>query len=90
MSKSPGTSPDDDKLRDAGFSSALTPADALAKLRELRGAPGIADAAIARALGAIADQAAAAMLAELEAGATGATRREIRRALYKLKQRGVE
>ena len=90
MSKSPGTSPDDDKLRDAGFSSALTPADALAKLRELRGAPGIADAAIARALGTIADQAAAAMLAEMENGATGATRREIRRALYKLKQRGVE
>jgi len=90
LSKSPETSPDGDKLRDAGFDSALTPADAIAKLRELRGAPEIPDAAIARALGAIADPAAAAMLAEMENGATGATRREIRRALYKLKQRGVE
>jgi hypothetical protein len=90
LSKSPQTSPDDDKLRDAGFDPAQAPAGALAKLRELRGAPGIADAAIARALGAIADPAAAAMLAEMEAGATGATRREIRRALYKLKQRGIE
>lgn len=89
MSKSSETIPEDDKLRGAGFDPSLAPADALAKLRELRGTPGIADVAIARALGAIVDPAAAAMLAEMEARATGATRREIRRALYKLKQRGV-
>ncbi|MGC2492296.1 hypothetical protein, partial [Candidatus Binatus sp.] len=38
----------------------------------------------------IADPAAAAMLAELETGASGAMRREVRRALYKLKQHGID
>jgi hypothetical protein len=84
------TNPDDTKLREAGFDAALPPAEAIAKLREVRGQPGIADAAIARALGAIAHPAAAAMLSEMEAGATGATRREVRRALYRLKQHGIE
>lgn len=90
MSKSPETSPDDVKLREEGFDPSAAPADALAKLRELRGKAGISDAAIARALGAIADASSAAMLAEMEADATGATRREIRRALYKLKQHGID
>ena len=74
---------------EAGFGPALAPADAIAKLRELKGNPGIANLAIARALGMIADPRAAAMLTEMEAGASGAIRREIRRALYKLKQRGI-
>ncbi len=44
-----------------------------------------------RALSAvIEDPSAAAMLIEMEAGATGATRREVRRALYKLKQHGID
>ncbi len=77
------------KLLEAGFDPALAPADAIAKLRELKGKPGIADFAIARALGKIADQRAAAMLTEMEAGAAGAIRREVRRALYKLKQHGI-
>jgi hypothetical protein len=90
LSNSRETNPEDTKLIEAGFDATFEPADAIAKLRELKGKPGVADLAIARALGAIADAQAAAMLAEMEAGATGALRREIRRALYKLKQHGIE
>ena len=84
LSKSPDTNPDDIKLIEAGFDPAAAPDDAIAKLRELRGKPGVTDLAIARALGMIADARAAAMLAEMESGAAGAMRREVRRALYKL------
>jgi hypothetical protein len=90
LSKSPDTNPDDTKLHEAGFDPAAAPSDAIAKLRELRSGPGVTDLAIARALGMIADPAAAAMLAEMEAGASGAMRREVRRALYKLKQHGID
>jgi hypothetical protein len=90
LSKSPDINPDDTKLIEAGFDPAAAPADATAKLRELRGQPGVSDLAIARALGMIADPTAAAMLAEMEAGASGAMRREVRRALYKLKQHGID
>ncbi|MGH7813659.1 MAG: hypothetical protein ACREQI_06610 [Candidatus Binataceae bacterium] len=77
------------KLREAGFDPTTVPVEAIAKLRELRGTGG-RELAIARALGAIIDPGAAAMLAEMEAGATGALRREIRRALFRLKQHGIE
>ncbi len=90
MSNSRETNPDDAKLIEAGFDPALAPAAALAKIRELKGKPGIADGAIARALGKIADAGAAAMLVEMEAGAAGELRREVRRALYKLKQHGID
>jgi hypothetical protein len=90
LSKSHETNPDDTKLLDAGFDPHAAPADAIAKLRELRGKAGVAEAAIARALGEIADAGAAAMLVEMEAGAIGALRREVRRALYKLKQHGID
>jgi len=90
LTSSRETNPDDTKLLDAGFDPALAPADAIAKLRELKGSAGIADLAIARALGMIADDRAAAMLVEMEAGAAGALRREVRRALYKLKQHGID
>ena len=90
MSKSPDTNPDDIKLLEAGFDPAAAPADAIAKLRDLRGTPGVTDLTIAHALGTIEDPAAAAMLAEMEAGASGAMRREVRRALYKLKQHGID
>jgi hypothetical protein len=90
LSKSSEINPDDSNLIEAGFDPALAPADAIAKLRELRGNPGIIDLAIARALGAIANAGAAAMLVAMEAGATGALRREVRRALYKLKQHGID
>jgi hypothetical protein len=84
------TNPDDAKLIEAGFDPALAPADAIAKIRELKGKPGIADVAIARALGKIADAGAAAMLTGMEAGAAGELRREVRRALYKLRQHGID
>ncbi|HEY9158888.1 hypothetical protein [Candidatus Binatus sp.] len=90
MSNSRETNPDDAKLIEAGFDPALAPAAALAKLRALRGNAGIADGAIARALGRIADAGASAMLIEMEARATGEIRREVRRALYKLKQHGID
>jgi hypothetical protein len=90
LSKSSDTNPDDTKLLEAGFDSAAAPADAIAKLRELKGNAGITDVAIARALGGIADAGAAVMLVEMEAGASGAIRREVRRALFKLKQHGID
>jgi len=90
LSISHASNPEDAKLLQAGFDPASAPADAVAKLRELRGQAGITDAAVARALGMIADSGAAAMLAEVEAGAAGALRREVRRALYKLKQHGID
>jgi hypothetical protein len=90
LSKSPDINPDDTKLLEAGFDPASAPADAIAKLRELRGKPTVTDVAIARALGMIADPGASAMLIEMEAGASGALRREVRRALYKLKQHGID
>jgi hypothetical protein len=89
LTKSTETNPEDGRLREQGFDPSTAPAEAIAKLRELRGKAGISDAAVARALGTIVDPAAAAMLTAMEADATGATRREIRRALYKLKQHGI-
>jgi hypothetical protein len=86
----PGTSaPEDQLLLDAGFDPAADAGAAVAKLREIRAGATAPDLAIARALGRIADPAAAAMLTEMEAQAGGAQRREIRRALYKLRQRGI-
>ncbi len=90
MSLSRETNPDDAKLAEAGFDPAVAPADAITKLRELKGKAGIADVSIARALGNIADTSAAAMLVEMETGAAGAIRREVRRALYKMKQHGID
>ena len=90
MSLSRETNPDDAKLAEVGFDPAVAPADAIAKLRELKGKAGIADVSIARALGNIADTSAAAMLVEMETGAAGAIRREVRRALYKMKQHGID
>jgi hypothetical protein len=80
---------EDETLRAAGFDSAAPPAEAIARLRELRSAPGVSANAIARALGAIASAEAAAMLAAMEAGASGALRREVRRALFRLRRRGI-
>ncbi len=90
VSKHTETDPEDAKLAAAGFDPAAAPSDAIGRLRELRGQGVISDAAIARALGHVADAGAAAMLAEMEANAAGAVRREIRRSLYKLHQRGIE
>jgi hypothetical protein len=83
------TEREDAKLRELGFDPAAAPEQALARLRELRGALGASDSAIARALGAIVSAEAAAMLAAMEREASGALRREIRRALFRLRQRGI-
>ncbi len=90
MSHSRQIDPDDAKLVEAGFDSALAPAEAIAKLRELHARADVSAAAIARALGAVVDAGAAQMLAEMEVGASGPLRREIRRALFRLKQHGIE
>ena len=78
------------QLRELGFDPAAPPEQALATLRALRRTPGATDAAIARALGKIESADSAATLAEMEMGASGAPRREIRRALFRLRQRGIE
>ena len=69
------------RLRELGFDPGATPEQAIATLQSIRAAAG--DGPIAHALGAIATLESAAMLAEMEAGATGAARREIRRALFR-------
>lgn len=79
--------PDDAALAAAGFDAHAPTADALKKLAEIR--PSVGDAAFARGLGDIADPAAAAILAGMETSAAGALRREIRRSLFKLRQRGI-
>jgi len=78
------------QLRDSGFDPAASTSDQIGKLRELRGKSDAIDLAIANALGAIEDPAAGAMLVEMEANASGALRREVRRAIYKLRQRDIE
>lgn len=78
----------DSRLSELGFEAAAAPDQAIAKLRELRGQPGVTDAAIAAALGRVSSPEAAQMLSEIETGATGVLRREVRRALFKLRERG--
>jgi hypothetical protein len=78
------------RLRELGFDPATPAVDAIARLKSLRGQAGVSDGAIAHALGTIASPDAAEMLAVMEAGASGAVRREIRRALFRLRHRGIE
>jgi len=78
------------QLRELGFDPAAPAAERLAKLRELRGKSPATDHAIGRALGEINDPGAAELLVEMEADATGAMRREIRRSIYKLRQHDIE
>src|SRR5215469_2618619 len=66
------------------------PDQAVEKLRLLRSSEGADDSKIAAAAGQIASPGAAQLLAEMETGASGALRREIRRALFKLRQHGIE
>jgi hypothetical protein len=84
------TEQEDARLKAAGYDPGVAPADAVARLRALRNAPGVTPGAVARALGAIATPEAAASLAEMEHAAAGAARREVRRALFRLRQRGIE
>jgi hypothetical protein len=80
---------EDAQLREAGYDSAAAPDDAIARLESLRSAAGVSATAIARALSKIATAESAAMLTRMESQAAGAARREIRRALFKLRQRGI-
>jgi hypothetical protein len=80
---------EDADLRTAGFDPAAPASEAVARLSELRSAPGVTPGAIARALGTIATVEAATMLAAMEADSSGTLRREVRRALYRLRQRGI-
>ena len=78
------------RLRELGFDPAAPIPERLAKLRELRANAGVGELAIAKALGEINDSGAGELLAEMESNASGALRREIRRAIYKLRQQGIE
>jgi len=79
-----------DALRKLELDPAMTPEQALEAIRSLRARSTATDAAIAHALGLLPIDGAAQMLAEMEPASTGATRREIRRAMFKLRQRGFE
>ncbi len=78
------------RLQELGFDPAAPILERIAKLRALRGTADASDLAIANALGEINDAAAGELLVEMEAKATGALRREIRRAIFKLRQHAIE
>src|SRR5712692_9926199 len=80
----------DARLRERGFDPSAAAAQAVATLTSMRGASGVDNAMIAHALGTIIAPEAAGVLAAMETGASGTLRREIRRALFKLRQRGIE
>lgn len=80
---------DDLKLRASGFNPEASPADSLARLRELGASGALRPIAVARALASVADRGAVEMLVEMERQASGALRREIRRSLFRLRQRGI-
>jgi hypothetical protein len=79
----------DESLRALGIDPSQ-PEQAVEKLRSLRAAGGVSDAQIAAVTGHLASRSAAGLLIEIEAGASGAVRREVRRALFKLRQHGIE
>jgi hypothetical protein len=79
----------DESLHTLGLDS-LEPEQAVEKLRNLRAAREIGDAQIATAAGHIRTQSAAELLAEIESGASGGLRREVRRAIFRLRQHGIE
>jgi hypothetical protein len=66
------------------------PEGAVEKLRSLRASGGADEAKIADAAGHITSPDAAQLLAEMESNASGPLRREVRRALFKLRQHGIE
>jgi hypothetical protein len=79
----------DEGWRQLGIDPAQ-PEQAVHQLRALRAEGTATDAVIAAAAGQVAVAGAAQLLAEMEAGASGAARREIRRALFRLRQHGIE
>jgi hypothetical protein len=89
MATSTDSNAGEEQLRSMGFDPSASSPERLSSLRELHGREGISKTAIARELGRIPSPEAAALLEEMESGASGSLRREIRRALFKLHQRGV-
>src|SRR5271166_3414553 len=79
----------DQNLRELGIDPA-DPEGVIDKLRSLRAAGTANESRLAAAAGQISSPASAQFLAEIEAGATGPLRREVRRALFRLRQHGVE
>jgi hypothetical protein len=79
-----------DALRKLELDPAIAPEQALEALRSLRARSATTDAAIAHALGLLPIDGAAQLLAEMEPASSGGTRREVRRGLFKLRQRGIE
>lgn len=65
------------------------PEQVVARLAELAERQPRARSAVAQVLGAMPVQQAAELLARMEAGAASAERREIRRALFRLRQKGI-
>ncbi len=86
MAKDKGT---DETLKELGIDPS-EPDQAVERLRSLRASGSADQAKIAAAAGQIASPGAAQILVEMEAGAGGALRREVRRALFKLLQHGIE
>src|SRR5271155_6167335 len=79
----------DENLRELGIDPA-DPEGAIDKLRSLRAAGTTNESRLAAAAGQISSPASARFLTEMEAGASGPLRREVRRALFRLRQHGVE
>ncbi len=90
MSKHQATETLAEALRKLDLDAELAPEQALAAIRELRARSDTREAAIAHALGLIPLDGAANLLAEMETASSGEVRREIRRALFRLRQRGIE
>jgi hypothetical protein len=86
MAKDKGT---DEALKELGIDPS-EPEQAVERLRSLRSSGGADPAKIAAAAGQVASPGAAQILVEMEAGASGTLRREVRRALFKLRQHGIE
>ena len=90
MANTTHADPAGSELRELGIDPVAAPQQALETLRALSDRPGANAAAIARALGDIKIAGAADLLAAMERHASGAVRREIRRALFRLRRFGIE
>ncbi len=76
-------------LKQQGADLAAAPETAVARLREMREKGEASELALAQMLAQIPSDSAAQLLAEIAAGTHGAVRRVAKRALFKLRQRGV-
>jgi hypothetical protein len=77
-------------LRELGVEPGEAPTEMVAKLQSLLTSRRGNEIAIAHALGELPVSEAAVVLAQIGSGASGPLRREIRRSLFRLRQRGIE